>query len=115
LIIAMDGWGSDLIDPWEFAQPGFIADYLNLRLLTRDENMKGQPLWAGEGSERALLQKSLEVSMGLIEGFKGALNAAKVKAAFAAFEVRGDHHLFIKKKSPDTAVVAIIVCDTSQP
>ncbi len=40
LIIAMDGWGSDLIDPWEFAQPGFIADYLNLRLLTRDENMK---------------------------------------------------------------------------
>ena len=36
LIIAMDGWGSDLIDPWEFAQPGFIADYLNLRLLTRD-------------------------------------------------------------------------------
>ena len=51
LIIAMDGWGSDLIDPWEFAQPGFIADYLNLRLLTRDENMKVQPLWAVEWSQ----------------------------------------------------------------
>jgi len=48
LIVSMDGWGSDLIDPWEFAQPGFIADYLNLRLLTRDENMKVQPLWAVE-------------------------------------------------------------------
>ena len=48
LIIAMDGWGSDLIDPWEFAQPGFVADYINLRLITRDENMQVQPLWAVE-------------------------------------------------------------------
>ena len=93
LIIAMDGWGSDLIDPWEFAQPGFVADYINLRLITRDENMKVQPLWAvewsqndkgieiklhpkavcqnGEKADAAMLQKSLEGSMGLIEGFKG--------------------------------------------
>ena len=130
LIVAMDGWGSDLIDPWEFAQPGFIADYLNLRLLTRDENMQVQPLWAiewsqndqgidiklhpkatcqnGEKADAAMLQKSLEGSMGLIEGFKGALNAAKVKAAFDGFEVRGDHHLFIKTKSPDPGIVPII-------
>jgi hypothetical protein len=46
LIIAMDGWGSDLIDPWEFAQPGFVSDYIHLRLITRDEQMQVQPLWA---------------------------------------------------------------------
>ena len=126
----MDGWGSDLIDPWEFAQPGFVADYINLRLITRDENMKVQPLWAvewsqndkgieiklhpkavcqnGEKADAAMLQKSLEGSMGLIEGFKGALNAAKVKGAFEAFEVRGDHHLFIKTKNPDPGVFPVI-------
>src|SRR5262245_11746190 len=120
LLLAMVGWRSGLTAPREFAQPGFIADYLNLRLLTRDENMKVQPLWAvewsqndqgidiklhpkatcqnGEKADAAMLQKSLEGSMGLVEGFKGALNAAKVKAAFEAFEVRGDHHLFIKTK-----------------
>ena len=130
LIIAMDGWGSDLIDPWEFAQPGFVSDYINLRLLTRDEHMKVQPLWAvewsqseqgfdiklhpkavcqnGEKADAAMLQKSLEGSMGLLEGFKGALNAAKVKAALDTFEVRGEHHLFIKTKSPDPGIFPII-------
>src|SRR5262245_59997754 len=53
LIVAMDGWGSDLIDPWEFAQPGVIQDYINLRLITRDENMQVQPLWAVEWSQNA--------------------------------------------------------------
>ena len=53
-IVAVDGWGSDLIDPWEFAQPGFIQDYINLRLITRDENMQVRPLWAVEWvAERA--------------------------------------------------------------
>src|SRR6516164_11481597 len=40
LTIAMDGWGSDMIDPWENPQPSFIQSYLNLRLITRDENMR---------------------------------------------------------------------------
>ena len=129
-IVAVDGWGSDLIDPWEFAQPGFIQDYINLRLITRDENMQVQPLWAvewsqnaqgfdiklnpkavcqnGEKADAAMLQKSMEGSMGLLEGFKGALNAAKVKGAVEGFEVRGEHHLFIKMKSPDPGIFPII-------
>jgi peptide/nickel transport system substrate-binding protein len=130
LTIAMDGWGSDLIDPWEFAQPSFIQSYLNLRLVTRDEKMQIQPLWAmewgqdeqgiwlklnpkavchnGEKADAAMLQKSMEGSMGLIEGFKGALNAAKVKGVVDSFEVRGDQHLFIKMKSPDPGIFPII-------
>jgi ABC-type transport system substrate-binding protein len=60
LIIAMDGWGSDLIDPWEFAQPGFVSDYINLRLITRDEHMKIQPLWAVEWSQN---DKGIELKL----------------------------------------------------
>ena len=51
LTIAMDGWGSDMIDPWENPQPSFIQTYLNLRLVTRDENMQAVPLWATELSQ----------------------------------------------------------------
>ena len=62
----------------------------------------------GEKADAAMLQKSMEGSMGLIEGFKGALNAAKVKGAVEGFEVRGDHHLFIKTKNPDPGIFPII-------
>ena len=75
LIIAMDGWGSDLIDPWEFAQPGFIADYLNLRLLTRDENMKVQPLWAVEWSQN---DQGIDIRhYSLLSGKTGCVYAAQ--------------------------------------
>jgi hypothetical protein len=46
LTIAMDSWGSDMIDPWEYPQGSIIQSYLNLRLVTRDETMQTQPLWA---------------------------------------------------------------------
>src|SRR5262245_32619979 len=113
LTIAMDGWGSDMIDPWEYPQPSFIQSYLNLRLVTRDENMQVQPLWAiqwsqndqgfditlhpkavcqdGEQANADLLKTNLQGMMGLIEGFKGGLLAAKFRGAIESLEVQGDH------------------------
>lgn len=130
LTVAMDGWGSDMIDPWENPQPSFIQSYLNLRLITRDENMQVQPLWAvewsqteqgidiklhpkavcqnGEKATAELLKTNLEGIMGRIEGFKGALFAAKLRGAIGGFEVRGDHHLFIKTETPDPGVFPIM-------
>jgi peptide/nickel transport system substrate-binding protein len=130
LTIAMDGWGSDMIDPWEYPQPSFIQSYLNLRLITRDEYMQVQPLWAIEWSQneqgidlelhpRAICQNgepataealkvNLEGIMGRIEGFKGGLFAAKLRGALEAFEIRGEHHLFIKTKTPDPGIFPII-------
>jgi peptide/nickel transport system substrate-binding protein len=130
LTIAMDGWGSDMIDPWENPQPSFIQSYLNLRLVTRDENMQVLPLWATEWSQNAegidiklhpkavcqdgekanaeLLKVNLEGIMGRIEGFKGALFAGKMKGAIESFEILGEHHLFIKTKSSDPGVFPIM-------
>jgi peptide/nickel transport system substrate-binding protein len=130
LTIAMDGWASDLIDPWEYAQNSAIQSYLNLRLLTRDETMQVQPLWAiawsqneqgieikvhpkavcqnGEKANAELLKVSLEGIMGQIEGFKGGLFAGKMRGALESFEVRGDDHLFIKTKTPDPGVFPIM-------
>ena len=130
LTIAMDGWGSDLIDPWEYAQPSFIQSYLNLRLVTRDEKMQIQPLWAmewgqdeqgirlklnpkavcqnGEKATAAMLKTNLEGMMGMLEGFKGGLYAAKFKGAIAAIEVRGEDELFIKTTTPDPGVFPLL-------
>jgi peptide/nickel transport system substrate-binding protein len=130
LTVAMDGWGSDMIDPWENPQPSFIQSYLNLRLITRDENMQVQALWAvewsqteqgidiklhpkavcqnGEKATAELLKTNLEGIMGRIEGFKGALFAAKLRGAIGGFEVRGDDHLFIKTETPDPGVFPIM-------
>ena len=130
LTIAMDGWGSDMIDPWEYPQPSFIQSYLNLRLLTRDEHMQIQPLWAiewsqneegidvklnpnavcqnGEKADAGLLKTNLQGMMGLIEGFKGGLYAAKFRAVIDAIEVRADDHVFIKTKSPDPGVFPLL-------
>jgi peptide/nickel transport system substrate-binding protein len=130
LTIAMDGWGSDLIDPWEYAQPSFIQSYLNLRLVTRDEKMQIQPLWAmewgqdeqgirlklnpkagcqnGEKATAEMLKTNLEGMMGLLEGFKGGLYAAKFKGAIAAIEVRGEHEIFMKTTTPDPGIFPLL-------
>jgi peptide/nickel transport system substrate-binding protein len=130
LTIAMDGWGSDMIDPWENPQPSFIQSYLNLRLITRDEHMQVRPLWAiewsqteqgidiklhpkavcqnGERATAETLKVNLEGIMGRIEGFKGGLFAAKMRGAIEAMEVRGEHHLFIKTKSPDPGILPVM-------
>jgi peptide/nickel transport system substrate-binding protein len=130
LTIAMDGWGSDMIDPWEYPQPSFIQSYLNLRLVTRDENMQVQPLWAiewsqneqgidirlnpkavcqnGEKADAGLLKTNLQGMMGLIEGFKGGLYAAKFKGVIDAIEVRADDHVFIRTKTPDPGVFPLL-------
>ena len=130
LTIAMDGWGSDMIDPWEYPQPSFIQSYLNLRLVTRDEHMRVQPLWAiewsqnehgidikltpqavcqnGEKADARALKTNLQGMMGLIEGFKGGLYAGKFKGVIEAIEVRGDYHAFIKTKTPDPGAFPLL-------
>ena len=119
-----------MIDPWENPQPSFIQSYLNLRLITRDENMQVQPLWAiewsqneqgidlklhpravcqnGERATAEALKVNLEGIMGRIEGFKGGLVAAKMRGALEAFEIRGEHHLFIKTKTPDPGIFPVM-------
>ena len=37
LTVAFDGWGGDVIDPWQYIGTGLLQSYLNLRLLHRDE------------------------------------------------------------------------------
>jgi ABC-type transport system substrate-binding protein len=46
LTVAFDGWGGDVIDPWQYIGTGMLQSYLNLRLLHRDEQMQVVPLWA---------------------------------------------------------------------
>jgi hypothetical protein len=48
LTIAFDGWGGDVIDPWQYIGTGMMQSYLNLRLLHHDEQMHVVPLWATE-------------------------------------------------------------------
>jgi peptide/nickel transport system substrate-binding protein len=130
LTVAMDGWGSDMIDPWEYPQGSFIQSYLNLRLVTRDENMQIQPLWAvewsqneqgiditlhpkavcqnGEQADAELLKANLRGTMGLIEGFRGGLYAGRFKGSLDSFEVRGERHLFLKTKTPDPGVFPLL-------
>jgi ABC-type transport system substrate-binding protein len=46
LSIAFDGWGGDVLNPWQYLGTGLLQSYLNLRLMHRDENMQVVPLWA---------------------------------------------------------------------
>jgi ABC-type transport system substrate-binding protein len=48
LAVAFDGWGGDVLDPWQYLGTGLLQSYLNLRLIHRDENMQVVPLWATE-------------------------------------------------------------------
>jgi len=48
LVIAFDGWGGDVLNPWQYLGTGLLQSYLNLRLMHRDENMQVVPLWATE-------------------------------------------------------------------
>jgi ABC-type transport system substrate-binding protein len=48
LVIAFDGWGGDVLNPWQCLGTGLLQSYLNLRLMHRDENMQVVPLWATE-------------------------------------------------------------------
>jgi peptide/nickel transport system substrate-binding protein len=62
----------------------------------------------GEKANAEMLKVNLEGIMGRIEGFKGNLFAAKLRGALEAFEVRGEHHLFIQTKTPDPGIFPII-------
>ena len=53
LTVAVDGWGSDLLNTWEDTQPSFLRDYFLTRLLTRDETMQIRPLLAQEWEQTA--------------------------------------------------------------
>ena len=127
ITIAMDGWGADLLDPWEYSHPSFIQSYLNMRLGTRDEKMQVQPLWAaewtqtadgidiklnpnavcqnGEKADAEMLKTNLEGILGQIEGFKGSFVAGRIKKVVDSIEVRGEHQLLIKTNTPDPGVL----------
>lgn len=130
LTVVMDGWGSDLIDPWEYAQPSFIQSYLNMRLLIRDAQMQVQPLWLtawsqdaqgitlqlsslarcqnGEKANAETFKANLEGLMGLRQGFKGSLFASKFKGAIEAVEVRGEHEIYLKTTNPDPGIMPLL-------
>ena len=40
LTVAFDGWGGDVIDPWQYIGTGMLQSYLNLRHLHRNEQMQ---------------------------------------------------------------------------
>jgi peptide/nickel transport system substrate-binding protein len=127
ITIAMDGWGADLLDPWEYSHPSFIQSYLNVRLGTRDEKMQVQPLWAaewtqtadgidiklnpnavcqnGEKADAEMLKTNLEGILGQIEGFKGSFVAGRIKKVVDSIEVGGEHQLLIKTNTPDPGVL----------
>lgn len=130
LTIAMDGWGGDQLDPWDYSHPSFIQSYLNTRLATRDEHMQVQPFWAlewsqteagidiklnpqvvcqnGEAANAETLKTSLQGLMGQIEGFKGSFVAGRFRKAVESLEVRGPYHLFIKTQIPDPGILPML-------
>ena len=127
LTVAVDGWGSDLLDQWEDTQPSFLRDYYLTRMLTRDENMVIQPLWVTEWSQDAngilmqlhpdavcqngepldaeAMQINLEGFLGNIEGFAGSFFGASLDKLIDTngYEIRGDREFFMGTDSPSPA------------
>ncbi len=132
LTVAVDGWGSDLINSWEDTQPSFLRDYFSTRMLTRDENMVVQPLWVteweqsadgilmqlhpdagcqnGEPLDAEAMQINLEALLGNEEGFSGSFLGASLDSLIDSngYEIRGDRELFMGTDSPSPAGWAIL-------
>src|SRR5712671_4010621 len=119
LVIAFDGWGGDVLDPWQYLGTGLLQSYLNLRLMHRDENMQVVPLWATawqqtpEGITLTLdpqarwqdgtpataedLKANIEALMGqYAPAFKGTPRLAYMKKADEEVQVIDPTHVFIK-------------------
>jgi peptide/nickel transport system substrate-binding protein len=131
LVIAFDGWGGDVLDPWQYLGTGLLQSYLNLRLMHRDENMQVVPLWASawqqtpEGIALTLdpqarwqdgtpataedLKTNLEALMGqYAPEFKGTPRTAHIKKVVEKIQVIDTHHILIKTTSPDPTFLPTI-------
>jgi peptide/nickel transport system substrate-binding protein len=124
LTVAFDGWGGDVIDPWQFIGTGMMQSYLNLRLLHRDERMNIVPLWAtewrqtNEGIHLTLNPKArwqdgspataedvkanVEALMGkYAPEFKGTPRSGQFKRVVQEVQILGPHQVLIKTEMPD--------------
>ncbi|MGH8065555.1 MAG: ABC transporter substrate-binding protein [Candidatus Entotheonellia bacterium] len=124
LTIGMDGWGGDVIDPWQYIGTGLLQSYLNLRLLHRDEQMQIVPLWAiewkqtNEGIHLTLnpkakwqdgtpataddLKANFEALMGkYAPDFKGTPRTPMFKRVVQEVEILGPHQVFVRTETPD--------------
>lgn len=131
LVIAFDGWGGDVLDPWQYLGTGLLQSYLNLRLMHRDENMQVVPLWATawqqtpEGVALTLdpqarwqdgtpataedLKTNLEALMGqYAPEFKGTPRTAHIQKVVEKIQVIDTHHILIKTTSPDPTFLPTI-------
>ena len=127
LTVAVDGWGSDLLNTWEDTQPSFLRDYFLTRLLTRDENMVIRPLLAqeweqtedginlvlhpdarcqnGEALDAANVKTNIDGILGNIDGFAGSFLASTIDSLVDAdaIDVISDTELFIGTDSASPA------------
>jgi peptide/nickel transport system substrate-binding protein len=131
LTIAFDGWGGDVMDPWQYIGTGLLQSYLNLRLFHRDEQMKIVPLWAtewrqtNEGIYLTLdakakwhdgtpvtaedLKANFEALMGkYAPEFKGTPRTAQFKRVVQEVQIIDPHHVLIKTETPDPSFFAAI-------
>ena len=129
--MAFDGWGGDVIDPWQYIGTGMMQSYLNLRLLHRDEQMRVVPLWATEWQQTNAgiyltlnpkatwqdgtpataedLKANVEAFMGkYAPEFKGTPRSGQFKRVIQEVQVIDPHHVLIKTEMPDTSFFSLI-------
>ena len=130
-MIAFDGWGGDVLDPWQYLGTGLLQSYLNLRLMHRDENMQVVPLWATEWKQtpegvfltldpKARWQngtpataEDLKANFEALKGqyapaFKGTPRTAHIKKVVEEVQIIDPHHVVIKTKSSDPTFLPTI-------
>jgi len=131
LVIAFDGWGGDVLNPWQYLGTGLLQSYLNLRLMHRDENMQVVPLWATEWKQTPEgifltldpkakwqdgtpataedLRANIEALMGqYAPAFKGTPRMAYMKKVVEEVQVIDATHVFIKTKTSDPTFLPAI-------
>ena len=131
LVIAFDGWGGDVLNPWQYLGTGLLQSYLNLRLMHRDEHMQVVPLWATEWKQTPEgifltldpqakwqdgtpataedLRANIEALMGqYAPAFKGTPRMAYMKKVVEEVQVIDATHVFIKTKTSDPTFLPTI-------
>ena len=121
--IAFDGWGGDIVNPYQGIGVAFMQDYLNLRLLTRDQGGVIQPMWAtswetspegiklsldprarcqnGEQLTTESLKYGFEALAGMNPKFKGTNRTPSISGAFDSVEAMGPYEAMVRTKSPN--------------
>jgi ABC-type transport system substrate-binding protein len=124
LVVAVDSWGSNDLNPWTLSTPSFIHDYFNLRLMGQDENGKPVPMWAtewkltDEGAHFTLnpkatwqdgrpaaaedLKMNFEGLMGqYAPQFKGVWNGGQLRDTIQEMQIIDPHRILIKTTRPN--------------